>query len=79
MLKATMATDRGSIVVLGLSRENTRRLLAGQPIEVVLHDLDPRLPVGVTVLLMGGETEAQIERELRTSVQRGRYGRRGSS
>jgi hypothetical protein len=68
MLKATLLTSDGrSILVLGLSRENTRRLLAGQPIEVRAHETDPRLPE-LTVLLVGGETEQAIADQLRRDI-----------
>lgn len=64
MIKATVKLGDGrSVLVLGLSRENTRRLHAGQPIEVRAAEVDPRLPE-LTVWLMAGETEDAIADEL---------------
>lgn len=68
MIKAVGATSKGSLIILGLSRENCTRLLAGLPIHVDLHELDPRLPEGLTVLLMGGETEEAIAGELQQRI-----------
>lgn len=51
-------------VFLGLSRENTRRLLDNQPIPVKLRELHPSLP-DITIVLLGGETEADILEDLR--------------
>ena len=70
MSKATVKLGDGrSVLVLGLSRENTRRLHAGQPIEVRTADVDPRLPE-LTLWLVAGETEeaigAMLRREIRT-------------
>ena len=56
--------DGGHTVVLGLSRENTERLHRNQPIPVRLRDLDGALP-DVTVLLIAGETEADLAEDLR--------------
>lgn len=63
MIKAVAATSDGTVVILGLSRENCKRLVAGQPISVKLAELDPRLPE-LTILLMGGETEETMAAEL---------------
>lgn len=54
--------DGGRLVGIGLSRENTKRLLDGQPI---LLDLRPHGLVG-SLCIMGGETEADMEREIRS-------------
>lgn len=56
----------GSLVLLGLSRVNVERLMAGQPIRV--HGDDPAIGLpGVTIVLMYGETEDAIEAELRAA------------
>lgn len=68
MIKAVAATNQGSLVILGLSRENCTRLLAGKPIEVNLRELDPRLPE-VTVLLFAGETEEVMAQQLEVLVK----------
>lgn len=64
MIQAVASGPGGTLVFLGLSRENTRRLLADQPIRVRLQDLDAGLPE-VTVILLGGETEEDIAEDLR--------------
>ncbi len=70
MIKAVAGAEESPTVFLGLSRENTRRLLADQPIVVKLRDLHPALP-DLTVVLLGGETEELIEAQLRALGQRG--------
>lgn len=65
MIKAVATQKDGSTAVfLGLSRENVDRLLANQPIAVKLRELHPDLP-DLTVILLGGETEADIAEDLR--------------
>lgn len=62
MIKATGRTGDGdTLLILGLSRTNTERLLAGKPIKV--NGLDVGLP-GIQVILLGGETEEAITAEL---------------
>ncbi|MGH3796022.1 MAG: hypothetical protein ACREQ5_05930 [Candidatus Dormibacteria bacterium] len=62
MIKASGRTGDGdALVLLGLSRENTTRLLDGQPIKV--HGQDVGMP-GVVIVLLGGETEDDIKTEL---------------
>lgn len=64
MIKASGSTGDGTpLVILGLSRENTVRLLAGQPIQLRVEQIDPRLPP-LHVVLMGGETEDDISAEI---------------
>jgi hypothetical protein len=55
----------GSFVLLGLSRANCERLLQGQPMRISGDDPAIGLP-GVTIVIMGGETEGAIEAELRS-------------
>lgn len=58
MIKATGRTPDGdTVLILGLSRLNTERLLDGKPIKV--DGLDVGLP-GIQVVLVGGETEQAI-------------------
>jgi hypothetical protein len=64
MIKATGGSRDGTpLLILGLSRANTEKLLAGQPIRVRTDHVDPRLPA-MNIVLMGGETEADIAAEL---------------
>jgi hypothetical protein len=64
VIKATGGSKDGTpMLILGLSRTNTDRLLAGQPIHVRADQTDPRLPA-LHIVLMGGETEQAIAAEL---------------
>lgn len=61
MIKAVGKNKNGDTVVfLGLSRENTRRLHDDKPIVVHLQELDPRLPA-MDVVLLADETEEAME------------------
>lgn len=51
----------GDLVIFGLSRENMARLQAGQPIA---FDGDQVGITGTRILIMFGETETEIVREL---------------
>jgi hypothetical protein len=51
-------------VFLGLSRLNTEKLLNNQPIRIRLRDMHPELP-DLVIILMGGETEADLAEDLR--------------
>lgn len=65
MIKATGGgADGVPFLLLGLSEENCRRLVAGQPISVRADHVDPRLPA-INVILVGGATEQDIARDLR--------------
>jgi hypothetical protein len=64
VIKAVGTGRGGPVVFLGLSRENTRRLLANQPIRVRSRELHADLP-DLTVVLLGGETEDDIAEDLR--------------
>jgi hypothetical protein len=58
VIKAIANADDKKVIVLGLSRENMRRLLEGQPIEIDWAE------VGVddqpNIVILGGETESDI-------------------
>lgn len=65
MIKAVASGKNGKpVVILGLSRENTVRLLSNMPIPVKLRELSPDLP-DIEIVLLGGETEADIAEDLR--------------
>jgi hypothetical protein len=65
MIKATGSSADGTpFLLLGLSAENCRRLVAGQPIAVRADHVDPRLPA-MNVILVGGETEEAITEKVR--------------
>lgn len=65
MIKALTpaGADGPSVVILGLSDENWRRLRAGQPIAVKISDLEPDRTVD-TVVLMAGATEEELYEDL---------------
>ena len=65
MIKAVAGSPEAPVVFLGLTRENVTRLLANQPISVILRALDPDLPP-LTIVLLGGETETDLLEDLRT-------------
>jgi hypothetical protein len=68
MIQATGGGADGTpFLLLGLSAENCRRLVAGMPIAVRADLVDPRLPK-VRVILVGGETEDDIAAELRQNM-----------
>lgn len=63
MIKAVGKTPEGkTLLLIGLSRENCRKLLKKQPIVFDAGELD--IP-GLHVSIVGGNTEADIARELR--------------
>jgi hypothetical protein len=69
MIKATGSTQHGvPLLILGLSRENTRRLHDGQPIRIRVDHVDPRLPT-LEVVLMAGDTEESLTAALRTAFE----------
>jgi hypothetical protein len=51
-----------TIVGLGLSEENCRRLVDGRPIPVRLRDLG--VDVNIEIVLFGGRTEEDMQAEL---------------
>ena len=62
MIKASAKTvDGKTLLIFGLSRRNTEELLKGRPIAIDGADLG--VP-SILVLIMGGETEDAMEKEL---------------
>lgn len=61
MLLARATTVRGDdLLIIGLSKENRRRLDAGQPIDV--HGT--AVPHALHIVIFAGETEESMQREL---------------
>ena len=58
------SADGKRFVVLGLSRENCKRLLEGKPIQVDVEK-DLGISGGPVVILVGGETEETIAESLK--------------
>ncbi len=69
MIKARSSTDDGrTFILLGLSSENCRRLLEGQPIRIDTQLEPPEglgLNGGPVIALVGGATEETIAAELK--------------
>lgn len=65
MIKGKLQRGGDTILLLGLSRENVSRLLDDQPILVSGDQLRAMgLPTDMQVLLIGGETEADMSTQL---------------
>lgn len=65
MMIAQMKTDDGKqFLLLGLSRENVNRLIAGQTIAITAEKHGDAIPKNMTIALMFGETELDMKREL---------------
>jgi len=64
MIKAVALYEDGrKLVILGLSRINTEKLLTDKPIMIDL-EADLHLPGAPRLIIMGGETEADILTQL---------------
>ena len=65
MLKAMVSGDDGrKTLVIGLSKENIRRLKKGYPIAMT----DMISSIGIEILIFAGETEQAMARELADMV-----------
>jgi hypothetical protein len=65
MIKGRMMMGDQPILLLGLSRENCRRLLDDKPIRISSADLaEIGLPTDMEVIIIAGETEASISQSL---------------
>lgn len=58
MIKFTGADQRGQVIGLGLSADNCRRLIAGEPIEVAVRELG--IDSDLRIVLFGGQTETAM-------------------
>lgn len=70
MIKVRATTSGGQpLAILGLSAANCRRLLDGEPIMIDTREPPPAgmaIEDGPLIVIMGGQTEADMEAELRT-------------
>lgn len=68
MMKArTVTKDGRPVILIGLDRENTKRLHDGKPIRVDLREAPPKgllIPGGPILYLIAGETLKDIADEL---------------
>ena len=55
--------DDTTVVVLGLTAENLRRLAAGEPIHVSA-ETHPHFPAGLSIAILVGEDEAALMQQL---------------
>jgi hypothetical protein len=53
------------LLVLGLSAENVRRMKHGHPIRVSREIHGLAVPADLTIVIFAGETEAQMEADMR--------------
>lgn len=64
MIIARATSGSGEFLIIGLSRDNINRLVDGNPIQTTPKAHGDGIPEGWSILLMFGETEADIHREL---------------
>lgn len=65
MIIAQGTTPEGTVLILGLSRENITRLTDGKPI--FLSDKTHAIPKGLFISILFGDTEQSIALKLRAS------------
>jgi hypothetical protein len=65
MIKAKATGKDKTIVILGLSHENLKRLKAKNPIHINLADID--IP-GYEIFIFAGETEEKIAEEMKEFI-----------
>ena len=64
MVIAQTTTDDHTFLLLGLSRVNIERLMAGQPIKISRATHGTAIPENLTLSLLFGETEQAIAKTL---------------
>lgn len=73
MIKARVRTNDGrTFILLGLSAENCKRLLAGQPIRVDTQSPTPAgldLDNGPVIAIVAAQTEAEMERAIESLIK----------
>lgn len=62
--RASRTGSEGEILLLGLSRENVRRLQEGQPIHIRRVSHGEGVPEGWEIVILFGETERAIKSDL---------------
>jgi hypothetical protein len=58
----------GELLILGLSRENVKRLQEGKPMSLSRAIHGDGIPEGWHILIMFGETEQDMQRELNFAI-----------
>lgn len=67
MMVARIIRERGQILLIGLSRENVKRMLAGQPVRITNEKHKAGLPEDWEIAIMFGETEQDMYNMLQKS------------
>lgn len=67
MITAGGMKDGAPLLVIGLSAENGRRLVGGEPIRVKAEDLALMGLPEMEIVLVGGATEEEIAEDLRAA------------
>lgn len=65
MIKAVGGPPGEPVLILGLSKLNTERLLANQPIRISPEEVEKMGLPSMTIVLLGGDTENDIMEDLR--------------
>ena len=60
MIKAVADTNKGRLIILGLSKENIRRLQKDRPIDIDLSELG----LSGHIFIFAGDTEESMTRQL---------------
>ena len=65
MIIARGKMEGDELLMLGLSHQNVRRLLSGEPIHIHRSSHGDGIPKGWRILICAGETEKSIESDFR--------------
>lgn len=65
MIIARSIKDDGELLLLGITRRNVEELMKGHPIRVTTETHGAGVPLGWTIAIVFGETEASIAADLR--------------
>jgi hypothetical protein len=67
-LASTVLDNEDTLLLIGLSAENRRRLADGQPIDIRRDSHGMAIPTGLHIVIFAGETEASMQRDLSTLI-----------
>jgi hypothetical protein len=69
MLLARATTHQGNdLLVIGLSKENRRRMELGQPIHLTTQTHGDAIPKALHLLIFAGETEDSMQAEIQALI-----------
>jgi hypothetical protein len=63
-IASALLADHEQLLVLGLSRENIRRLQEGLPIDLSQKTHGPTIPAGLKICIFAGETEESMRQQM---------------